>query len=53
MKKTTKILSVILCVLLAASMVTISAGAKKAKKYVKSIKVSKKATLTIPAEKNQ
>lgn len=51
MKKTTKILSVILCVLLAASMITISAGAKKAKKYVKSIKVSKKATLTIPAGK--
>ncbi len=33
-------------------MITISAGAKKAKKYVKSIKVSKKATLTIPAGKS-
>lgn len=52
MKKTTKIISVILCVLLAASVVTISASAKKAKKYVKSIKVSKKATLTIPASKS-
>lgn len=51
MKKTTKIISVILCVLLAASMVTISASAKKSKKFVKSIKVSKKATLTIPAGK--
>ncbi len=51
MKKTKQIISVVLCVLLAVSMLSISASAKKAKKYVKSIKVSKKATLTIPAAK--
>lgn len=49
MKKTLRALSVVLCVILAFSAVTISAGAKS-KKYVKSIKVTKKAAVTIPAK---
>ncbi len=48
MKKALKTLSAVLCVILAFSAVSIGASAK-AKKYVKSIKVTKKATITIPA----
>ena len=54
MKKYAKALSVILCVLLAVSACAVSAGAankKKVKKYVNSISISKKATITIPASK--
>ena len=51
MKKSAKILSVFLCVLLAVSAFSLSASAKKAKKYVKSISISKKATIKIPASK--
>lgn len=47
MKKFTKVISVVLCALLAVSVFTVGVSAKKAKKYVKSIKVTKKATITL------
>ncbi len=50
--KIKRVISVVLCVLLVSSAMVISAEAKKAKKYVKSVSVSKKATLTIPASKS-
>ncbi len=50
MKKALKTLSVVLCVILAFSALTISAGAKSNKKYVKSIKVTKRSTIIIPAK---
>jgi hypothetical protein len=50
MKKALKTLSIVLCVILAFSALTISAGAKSNKKYVKSIKVTKRATIIIPAK---
>ncbi|MBR1749269.1 MAG: Ig-like domain-containing protein [Ruminococcus sp.] len=51
MKKSKRIISVFLCVLVACSAFAISAQAKTAKNYVKSISVTKKASLTIPANK--
>ncbi len=48
--KLKKILSVVLCMLLVASTMVLSVEAK-AKKFVKSISVTKKATITIPASK--
>lgn len=53
MKKSAKVLSVVLCVLLAVSAFALSAEAKKkAKKYVTSISITKKASITIPANKS-
>ncbi|MBR2279660.1 MAG: hypothetical protein IJ903_01855, partial [Ruminococcus sp.] len=53
MKKSAKVLSVVLCVLLAVSAFALSAEAKKkAKKYVTSISIAKKASITIPANKS-
>ncbi len=51
MKRTKQLISVLLCAALCLSMFVISAQAKTAKKYVKSISVKKKATVTIPADK--
>ena len=51
MKSIKKSLSVFLCVLLACSALGTGAQAKTAKKYVKSISIAKKATVTIPADK--
>ena len=51
MKKTKQILSVLLCVILTCSVFVISAQAKDTRKYVKSVTVKKKATVTIPASK--
>lgn len=48
--KLKKLLSVVLCMLLVASTMVLSVEAK-AKKFVKSISVTKKATITIPASK--
>jgi hypothetical protein len=44
-------MSVILCAILACSAFGTGVQAKTAKKYVKSIAIAKKATVTIPAEK--
>ena len=44
-------LSVLLCAVLCCSAFVLSVDAKTAKKYVKSISVAKKATITIPADK--
>lgn len=49
--KLKKLLSVVLCMLLVASTMVLSVEAK-AKKYVKSISVTKKAAITIPASKS-
>lgn len=51
MKRIRQTLSAFLCVLLACSVFGIGAQAKTAKKYVKSIAIAKKATVTIPADK--
>lgn len=48
--KLKKLLSVVLCMLLVASTMVLSVEAK-AKKFVKSISVTKKTTITIPASK--
>lgn len=50
MKTSKKVISLTLCALVAISSLSFGASAK-AKKFVKSIKVSKKATMTIPANK--
>lgn len=50
-KQLKRTLSVLLCALLCCSTFALSVDAKTAKKYVKSIKVAKKATVTIPADK--
>lgn len=51
--KSKRVLCVVLCLLIAASTTMLSANAK-AKKYVKSIKISaKKATIKIPASKKK
>lgn len=47
MKKLTKAVSVILCVFLAGSVFSVSASAKKTKKYVKLLKVQNNAKITI------
>ncbi|MEE3333685.1 MAG: Ig-like domain-containing protein [Ruminococcus sp.] len=52
MKKSRQIISVILCALLAVSVFSVGASAKKAKKFVKSIKVAKSASITIPSGKS-
>lgn len=44
-------LSVLLCAMLCCSTFALNVDAKTAKKYVKSISVAKKATVTIPANK--
>ncbi len=51
MKKFKQIISVVLCAALCLSAFAISAQAKSAKKYVKSISVKSKAAITIPADK--
>ncbi|MBQ5399143.1 MAG: aminotransferase class V-fold PLP-dependent enzyme [Ruminococcus sp.] len=51
MKVFKKMISIILCAALCCSAFVISAQAKSTKKYVKSISVKKKATVTIPADK--
>ena len=53
MKGVKQTLSVFLCVILACSSFGIGAQAKTAKKYVKSISIAKKATVTIPALKGK
>lgn len=50
MKTSKKVISLTLCALVAISSLSFGASAKT-KKFVKSIKVSKKATMTIPANK--
>lgn len=47
MKKSGKILSLVLCALIAVSSLSFGAAAKKSKKFVKSISVTKKATITL------
>ena len=51
MRKLKQFISIILCAVLCCSAFALSAQAKTAKKYVKSISVAKKATITIPANK--
>lgn len=51
MKSFKIIISVVLCVLISCSAFVISAEAKTTKKYVKSVSVKSKATITIPANK--
>lgn len=51
MKGFKRIISIILCAALCCSAFVMSAQAKSTKKYVKSISVKKKATVTIPADK--
>ena len=51
MKGIKQTLSVLLCAVLACSAFGAGAQAKTAKKYVKSIAIAKKATVTIPADK--
>jgi vacuolar-type H+-ATPase subunit D/Vma8 len=46
-----KLLSVILAAVMCVSVFAVNAHAKSAKKYVKSIAVKKKASVTIPASK--
>ena len=53
MRKAKQFISVFLCVLLGVSTFVISAQAKDTRKYVKSISVKKKATVTIPASKKK
>ena len=48
MKKSIGIISVVLCVLMAIPVLSFGAAAKAPKKYVKSISIKKKATITIP-----
>jgi hypothetical protein len=52
MKNLKKLVSVFLCAALCVSAFAICAQAKSAKKYVKSISVVKKATITIPDKKS-
>lgn len=51
MKSLKKIISVFLCAALCVSAFAVSAQAKSAKKYVKSISIQKKTTITIPTNK--
>ena len=51
MKQFKKFISVFLCAVLCCSVFAVSAQAKTVKKYVKSISLAKKATITIPANK--
>ena len=51
MKNVKKLISVLLCVMVACSAMTVTANAATPKKYAKSISVSKKDTVTIPADK--
>ncbi len=51
MKGFKRVISIILCAVLCCSAFVMSAQAKSTKKYVKSISVKKKATVTIPADK--
>ncbi|MBR1731647.1 MAG: hypothetical protein IJ725_04370, partial [Ruminococcus sp.] len=51
MRKLKQFISVFLCAAVCCSAFAISVQAKTAKKYVKSISVAKKATITIPASK--
>ncbi len=51
MKNLKKLISVFLCAVLCCSAFALSAQAKTANKYVKSISVAKKATITIPSNK--
>lgn len=51
MNKVKQILSVLLCTALCVSSFAFTAQAKDTRKYVKSISLAKKATVTIPADK--
>lgn len=51
MRKTKKIISVILCAVIVCSTFIVGVQAKSKKKYVKSISIKKKASITIPASK--
>ncbi len=51
MKKSKQILCLLLCVLMSFSTLAVTAQAATPKKYVKSISVTKKDTVTIPADK--
>lgn len=53
MKQFQKVISVFLCLILCFGTFGIGTQAKTARKYVKSISVSKKATITIPADKEK
>ena len=50
MRKLKQFIGVFLCAALCLSAFTLSAQAKTAKKYVKSVSVAKKSTITIPAD---
>ena len=50
MNKVKQILSVLLCTALCVSSFALTAQAKDTRKYVKSISLAKKATVTIPAD---